>query len=112
MAPNPELEEGLRPDPEQDPEQDPNNTFYIYGYRRRPYSNNQPWTQLDLDKKTKCTSCGISLYLQIVWSVKKFICNSMLVNKEEEKNGFGNSVSPFCQFCDFSLIIVGNNDHI
>ena len=47
-APDPELEDRLRLDPEPDPNPD---SSYLQGYRRRPYSANRPWTQYDLDKR-------------------------------------------------------------
>ena len=74
-APDPELEDGLRPDPEPDPDPD---ISYLNGYRRRPYSVNRPWTQYDLDKKTLCASCGTAVH---VVRINKIICNCMYVKK-------------------------------
>ena len=51
-APYPELEDGLRLDPEPDPDPD---SSYLQGYRRRPYSVNRPWTQHDPGHNTTLT---------------------------------------------------------
>ena len=85
-GPDPELEDGLRLDPE--PDHDPGGSYL--GYRRRPYSVNRPWTQYDLDKKTLCASCGIALN---VVRDNKIICNCMYI-KKGQKMDFEMLISP------------------
>ena len=76
-APDPELEDGLRLDPEPDPD-----SSYPQGYRQQPYSANRPWTQYDLDKKTLCASCGKALN---VVCENKIIRNCLFIKKAKKK---------------------------